>query len=143
MHLRTMISSSSVRVKNLSSIVQGCRSCCRDGAITYRRRLFPTSSSPSSLTTALFRLQYRTFQSTTGLLDQPSPIVWTTHRLSPEQILKVDKIFHKILWLDFMEAALLVRVRSVVLFWYFAWTELDLQNVVLQLPATSTTTFTD
>lgn len=34
-------------------------------------------------------------------------IVWTTHRLSREQIQKVDSIFHKILWLDTMETALL------------------------------------
>jgi ribosomal protein L7/L12 len=34
-------------------------------------------------------------------------IVWTTHRLTQEQIKKVDSIFHKILWLDTMETALL------------------------------------
>lgn len=34
-------------------------------------------------------------------------IVWTTHRLTQDQIQKVDSIFHKILWLDTMETALL------------------------------------
>jgi large subunit ribosomal protein L7/L12 len=37
----------------------------------------------------------------------PPPIVWTTHRLSQEQIQKVDAIFHKILWLDMIETSLL------------------------------------
>jgi uncharacterized protein (UPF0335 family) len=37
----------------------------------------------------------------------PPPIIWTTHRLNQEQILKVDKIFHKILWLDLFESHML------------------------------------
>ncbi|GAX13862.1 hypothetical protein FisN_5Lh242 [Fistulifera solaris] len=42
-------------------------------------------------------------------LEMPASqeIVWTTHRLTQEQIRKVDSIFHKILWLDTMETALL------------------------------------
>lgn len=40
--------------------------------------------------------------------DIPSPpIKWTTHRLKPEQIEKVDAIFHKILWLDLVETSML------------------------------------
>ena len=37
----------------------------------------------------------------------PVPIVWTTHRLTPDQITKVDSIFHKVLWLDMIETAIL------------------------------------
>jgi hypothetical protein len=126
-----MISSSSVAMKNkLSFITHGCcrSSCCRQEGATFRRRVFQTTSSSSN--TCPFRLQYRTFQSTTVALE-PAPIVWTTHRLSPEQILKVDKLFHKILWLDFMEAALLVRnFLDSVSFRTFAGQNLDLQPVV-------------
>lgn len=39
--------------------------------------------------------------------SEPTDIVWTTNRLNDEQIAKVDKIFHKILWLDTIELALL------------------------------------
>ena len=39
--------------------------------------------------------------------DQKPPIPWMTHRLSKEQIAKVDGIFHKILWLDIFESAML------------------------------------
>ena len=42
--------------------------------------------------------------------DQVVPIVWTTHRLSPEQIQKVDAIFHKILWLDIFETSMLTEL---------------------------------
>lgn len=35
------------------------------------------------------------------------PILWTTHRLKPEQLSKVDAVFHKILWLDIFETAML------------------------------------
>ena len=51
--------------------------------------------------------------------QQPSPppppnnttntIKWTTHRLSPASIEKVDAIFHKILWLDLIETSLLTE----------------------------------
>lgn len=39
----------------------------------------------------------------------PVPIVWTTHRLKPEQIAKVDSIFHQILWLDMIEVHMLTQ----------------------------------
>lgn len=39
--------------------------------------------------------------------DVMPPIVWTTHRLDQTQIAKVDRIFHKILWLDIFETAML------------------------------------
>jgi uncharacterized protein (UPF0335 family) len=45
--------------------------------------------------------------SSSSELKQPPPIIWTTHRLNQEQILKVDKIFHKILWLDLFESHML------------------------------------
>jgi large subunit ribosomal protein L7/L12 len=45
----------------------------------------------------------------------PPPIVWTTHRLSTDQILKVDKLFHKVLWLDMIETAILVDVMNTKL----------------------------
>jgi large subunit ribosomal protein L7/L12 len=45
----------------------------------------------------------------------PPPIVWTTHRLSKDQILKVDKLFHKVLWLDMIETAILVDVMNAKL----------------------------
>lgn len=35
--------------------------------------------------------------------DNGDGIVWTTHRLTQDQLLKVDKIFHKVLWLDMFE----------------------------------------
>lgn len=38
------------------------------------------------------------------------PILWTTHRLTPQQIQKVDAIFHKILWLDLFESSMLNEV---------------------------------
>jgi large subunit ribosomal protein L7/L12 len=37
----------------------------------------------------------------------PPKIIWTTDRLSSDQILKVDKIFHKMLWLDMFETSML------------------------------------
>jgi len=36
-------------------------------------------------------------------------IIWTTHRLNKEQIAKVDQMFHKILWLDIVETAMLTE----------------------------------
>jgi large subunit ribosomal protein L7/L12 len=39
--------------------------------------------------------------------ESNNEIVWTTHRLSKDQIVKVDAIFHKVLWLDTIETALL------------------------------------
>ena len=45
----------------------------------------------------------------------PPPIVWTTHLLNAEQILKVDKLFHKILWLDMVETAILVEAINTQL----------------------------
>jgi len=38
--------------------------------------------------------------------DMP-PIQWTTHRLTPQQIEKTDRLFHKILWLNFMDTSIL------------------------------------
>jgi large subunit ribosomal protein L7/L12 len=38
--------------------------------------------------------------------------VWTTHRLTKDQVLKVDKLFHKVLWLDMIETAILVDVMN-------------------------------
>ena len=40
----------------------------------------------------------------------PPKILWTTHRLKPEQIQKIDIIFHKILWLDLFEASMLNEI---------------------------------
>jgi large subunit ribosomal protein L7/L12 len=40
----------------------------------------------------------------------PPPILWTTHRLKPEQIQKIDTIFHQILWLDMFEASMLNEI---------------------------------
>jgi large subunit ribosomal protein L7/L12 len=37
----------------------------------------------------------------------PPPIIWTTDRLSADQIAKVDSIFHKMLWLDMFETSML------------------------------------
>jgi large subunit ribosomal protein L7/L12 len=37
----------------------------------------------------------------------PPKIIWTTDRLNADQILKVDKIFHKMLWLDMFETSML------------------------------------
>ena len=42
--------------------------------------------------------------------EEVVPIVWTTHRLSKDQIAKVDGIFHKILWLDIFEASMLTEI---------------------------------
>ena len=42
--------------------------------------------------------------------EAPVPIVWTTHRLSNEQIKKVDSIFHKVLWLDLFETSMLTEL---------------------------------
>lgn len=42
--------------------------------------------------------------------NEMPPILWTTHRLKPEQIEKVDRIFHKILWLDLFEASMLNEI---------------------------------
>jgi large subunit ribosomal protein L7/L12 len=39
--------------------------------------------------------------------DAMPPILWTTHRLNAESIQKVEKIFHKILWLDMFESCML------------------------------------
>jgi large subunit ribosomal protein L7/L12 len=68
------------------------------------------------------QLFYRTFHSTehtgseavaivapitTNSNNEMPPILWTTHRLNKEQIAKIDAIFHKILWLDMFESAML------------------------------------
>jgi large subunit ribosomal protein L7/L12 len=68
------------------------------------------------------QLLYRTFHSTghtgseaaaivtpitTSSSNEMPPILWTTHRLNKEQITKIDAIFHKILWLDMFESAML------------------------------------
>jgi large subunit ribosomal protein L7/L12 len=45
-----------------------------------------------------------------GNNNEMPPILWTTHRLKPEQIQKVDAIFHKILWLDLFEASMLNEI---------------------------------
>jgi large subunit ribosomal protein L7/L12 len=45
-----------------------------------------------------------------GASNDMPPILWTTHRLKPEQIQKVDSIFHKILWLDLFEASMLNEI---------------------------------
>ena len=42
--------------------------------------------------------------------DDVVPIVWTTHRLSQEQIAKVDAVFHKVLWLDLFETSMLTEI---------------------------------
>jgi large subunit ribosomal protein L7/L12 len=39
--------------------------------------------------------------------DEMPPILWTTHRLNAASIQKVEKIFHKILWLDMFESCML------------------------------------
>jgi large subunit ribosomal protein L7/L12 len=44
---------------------------------------------------------------TTPAFTPPPAIIWTTDRLSADQILKVDSIFHKILWLDMFETSML------------------------------------
>lgn len=38
--------------------------------------------------------------------------MWTTDRLTPEQVLKVDRLFHRVLWLDMIETAILVDVMN-------------------------------
>lgn len=35
--------------------------------------------------------------------NERPPIIWTTHRLQEQQIEKVHRIFHKLLWLDMFE----------------------------------------
>uniref|UniRef100_A0A7S3DXJ9 Large ribosomal subunit protein bL12 C-terminal domain-containing protein n=1 Tax=Entomoneis paludosa TaxID=265537 RepID=A0A7S3DXJ9_9STRA len=40
------------------------------------------------------------------------PIQWTTHLLKKEQIEKVDRLFHKILWLDMVETHMLNTVLN-------------------------------
>jgi large subunit ribosomal protein L7/L12 len=47
---------------------------------------------------------------TAASADDRVPIVWTTHRLKPEQIQKVDAIFHKVLWLDLFEMSMLTAL---------------------------------
>jgi len=42
--------------------------------------------------------------------SEPPPIVWTTHRLTKEQIAKVDAIFHKLLWLDMFEISMVTEI---------------------------------
>lgn len=42
--------------------------------------------------------------------DTPPPIVWTTNRLSTDQISRVDAIFHKVLWLDVFETHMLIEL---------------------------------
>lgn len=44
--------------------------------------------------------------------EQNEPIHSTTHLLNAEQIEKVDRIFHKILWLDMMEASILTHLLN-------------------------------
>ena len=58
-----------------------------------------SSSSPGGL---------RSSSSSTG--SEIPPLVWNTHRLSKEQIEKVDGIFHKLLWLDVFETQQLMML---------------------------------
>lgn len=44
--------------------------------------------------------------------QHPPPIIWTTHRLNQDQILKVDKLFHRILWLDIFESQMLIDLLN-------------------------------
>mmetsp|Transcript_13782 Transcript_13782/g.17987 ORF Transcript_13782/g.17987 Transcript_13782/m.17987 type:complete len:219 (+) Transcript_13782:149-805(+) len=43
--------------------------------------------------------------------EQP-PLKWSTHKLKPEQVEKVDRIFHKILWLDMVETHMLSELLN-------------------------------
>jgi ribosomal protein L7/L12 len=66
-----------------------------------RRRVFATTPTTSQ----------SFYHSSTRLSSAPAedvvPIVWTTDRLSKDQIAKVDAIFHKVLWLDLFETSML------------------------------------
>ena len=69
-------------------------------ATTTRRRLFfSTSSSPPPRKVTREEAE-----------KDPHLLVWTTDRLTPEQIAKVDAIFHKILWLDMFETSMLTEL---------------------------------
>ena len=46
----------------------------------------------------------------TVTMNEISPILWTTHRLKPEQIQDVDAISHDILWLDMIKATMLNEI---------------------------------
>lgn len=66
------------------------------------RRPRPTQRQPVES----FSSSAATSSSSASSSEMP-PIIWTTHRLTKEQILKVDQIFHKILWLDIFESQML------------------------------------
>lgn len=85
----------------------------RDWAATHfcaqRRRPF----SDSAAATAAKEETASTSDSTANASSSstsPPPIQWTTHLLTAEQVAKVDKIFHKMLWLDMVEIHLLTEL---------------------------------
>ena len=92
-----------------------------------RQRLFSTVAQQATTrkraaaiaahttTQRLFHCGRPTLEDTAVAAEQPPPegpppIVWTTHRLSKEQIAKVDAIFHKVLWLDIFETSILTAI---------------------------------
>jgi large subunit ribosomal protein L7/L12 len=79
--------------------------CC-----TLRRAPFSTDPAPSSSAAS-----EHASSDPDSPIPPPPPIVWTTHRLTKDQILKVDQLFHKVLWLDMIETAILVDVMNTKL----------------------------
>eukprot|EP00977_Amphora_coffeiformis_P013264 scaffold3421_cov181-Amphora_coffeaeformis.AAC.4 len=77
-----------------------------------QRRAVVVSTAPSSASNPrrlLFHSGPTPSATAAAAEETPVPIVWTTHRLSKEQIQKVDAIFHKVLWLDIFETSMLTE----------------------------------
>jgi large subunit ribosomal protein L7/L12 len=91
-----------------------CRQSCKRAILDRRWSSSPATRSSSRSPFSTLVGEPAAAADTTAslplsLLEVPPPIKWTTHRLSVEQITKVDAIFHKILWLDSIETSLLTE----------------------------------
>lgn len=72
-----------------------------------RRVLAATTTTPQA-----FYPPSTTTRQSSSPAEDVVPIVWTTDRLSTDQISKVDAIFHKVLWLDLFETSMLNELIS-------------------------------
>lgn len=65
------------------------------------------AASPEAVAAAVDTAAAAATAASSSEYTAPPKIIWTTDRLSTDQIIKVDAIFHKILWLDMFETSML------------------------------------
>lgn len=81
------------------------------GSVRRRANVGGGSTATTQPSASVARMPFHATPTPTSQAEEePVPIVWTTHRLSQEQIQKVDIIFHKMLWLDIFETSMLTEL---------------------------------